>query len=212
MYLNSCTKITAEKGTIFKLVDNCANFGEQTPIIGQKEDTITCLDISGIEFNGNYSKQSKTPDDHGLGYGNFIGLSNVSDSLFHDLYIHDNEGDGFRIEGGDNLVFMYNLGSMGGHDFCHMNKCSNSRFYDNAVDMRANNVLRLRNCTNVEVANNLCVGTSLAYAPAIQIENLAGTSSDIKIHDNIIQNTYGPGIWLTGQKITDRDAAKNVSI
>ena len=214
MYLNSNTKLTCDSGVIWKLADNCINFGEQVPILGQKEESIKGLDISGIEYNGNYSKQLKTPDDHGIGFGNFIGLKNVSDSVFHQMYIHDTEGDGFRIENGTNLDFAYNRGSMGGHDFYHLFKCSNVQFYNNLVDMRANNAIRVRSSNNIYIYDNVINGTTLAYAPAIQLENIVAscTSSNIYIFNNLIKGTLGPAIWMTGQGIKDTNAAKNVLI
>ena len=42
-------------------------FGVQIPILGQKTDNISDLDISEINYDGNYQNQSLTPGDHGKG-------------------------------------------------------------------------------------------------------------------------------------------------
>ncbi len=38
---------------------------------------------------------------------------------------------------------------MGGHDWLHLNKCSNVTVHDNIVQMRSNNVLRVRGSSNI---------------------------------------------------------------
>lgn len=42
-------------------------FGVQIQILGQKTDNISDLDISGINYDGNYQNQSLTSGDHGKG-------------------------------------------------------------------------------------------------------------------------------------------------
>lgn len=204
LYLNSGTKITCAPGTYWQLAPN-TNFGVQIPILGQRTTAIYGLDISGINYFGNHLKQTTTPSDHGTGYGNFIGLRNVTQSKFHNLNIHDTEGDGFRIETGANLEFFSNLGAAYGHDYVHLNKCSSCKIYNNNITMRAGNVVRTRTSKYIEVYKNICKGTKTDYGPAFQIENLVGSSSNISVHDNLITDTLGPGIELIAAVLDSRD-------
>ena len=93
---------------------------------------------------------------------------------------------------------------MDGHYWLHLNKCNNVTVHDNIVQMRSNNVLRGRDSSNRSFFNNTCIGTNLAYAPAIQLKNinLKAISSNIQIYENTIYNAYGPGIWLIGEDKT----------
>lgn len=217
MYLNSDTTITCDPGVYWKLVDNAPNFGEQIPMVGQKETTIKNLNISGIDYFGNYTKQGKTPNDHGVGYGNFIGLKNVYNSKFTNMNIHDTEGDCFRFEVGNGLEVSNCHADKYGHDFVHLSQIVGSinnttKIHHNNVSMRTNNVLRTRSCHYVEFYNNYCIGTDLDYGPAVQIENLQKTTYGIFIYSNVIRDTLGPGIWVAGWKLTDVNAARNLVI
>jgi len=187
-------------------------FGIQIPILGQKDRTISNLDISGIHFDGNYNNQNLTPEDHGKGFHNFIGLTNCSKSKFHDLAGGYNEGDYFRFLNSYNLEFSECTGAMGGHDWIHLRNCNYVSIFDNHIQMRSNNAIRVRNSSNVSIFSNVCIGTNFAYAPAIQLENIdpGAYTSNIQIYGNTLQNVFGPGIWLIGGGETT--CAKNVSI
>ena len=199
MYLNDDTTLSCDPGVTWELAPNL-NFGLQQPILGQKNKTISGLNVSGINLYGNFTNQNTTPNDHGEGYGNFIGLTNVSNSKFSGMSGGFNEGDFFRLSNGKNLEFAGNAGEMGGHDWLHLYNCDNVKVHDNDVIMRANNVLRTRSCRNIDIFLNKCHGTRIAYAPPMQFENIeAGLSSfGIAVHDNFIENSYGPGMWLVG--------------
>ena len=65
--------------------------------------------------------------------------------------------------------------------------------------MRANNVVRLRDCKNTKIHGSECNGnTGQAWSPAIQIESITSGlhTENIEIYENYIHDTYGPGIWL----------------
>lgn len=195
MFLNSNTRITCDPGVYWNLEN--VNFGVSVPVVGQKESQITGLDISGINFNGRYASQTKTPGDHGQGYGTFIQLQRASNSKFHHLVGGYNEGDFIKVTLGKNVEIFGNKGIMGGHDFIHAHACDFLRIYDNNVDMRANNAVRLRGCKNTEVFRNSIYGSSRAYAPGIQVEcRDSYKSTNLSIHDNLISGCFGPDIWI----------------
>ena len=198
LYLNDNTKILCEKGAILTLADNAPNFGEQVPVIGQKGTFITGIEIEGLTYEGNYAKQSKTPGDHGKGYGNLFGFTNISNSTFKNVTANRNEGDGWRINGGTNLTFSDCSGYDGGHDFIHAYKCSQVKVINCSVELRANSAVRVRSSSNFmidgckfqDITNN-------AWSPAIQIENIESGKNckSVEIKNCFILSTYGPGIW-----------------
>lgn len=185
-------------GAKFHLKDNSPNFGEQVPMIGQKGSSITGLNIENIIYDGNYTKQPATPGDHGKGYGNAFGFSNITNSVFKNVSINKNEGDGWRLTGGSKLTFEGCSGTDGGHDFIHAYKCSDVAIRGCSVEIRANNAVRVRSSSNVLIDS--CKFTDVtdnAWSPAVQIENIESGKSckNIEIKNTTIQSTYGPGIW-----------------
>lgn len=199
LYFRDGTRITCEPNCLWKLMDNAplSTFGLQIPIVGQKTRQITGIYVEGLTYDGNYKNQGYTTNDHGKGYGNFIGLTNCTNSTFSNIKVLNTEGDGFRING-NNLVFKNNVGRMFGHDFIHLKDCSAVQIVGNYVEARTNNAVRTRGCTNVEIKGNMFLGTSLSYAPLIQCENIdtGDVTSGIKISQNVLKNSLGPAIWL----------------
>ena len=78
--------------------------------------------------------------------------------------------------------------------------------------MRANNVIRVRGSNNINFYGNKCIGTTEAYAPAIQLENVdqGAVSHNIQVYENFIYNVFGPAIWLVGGDKTT--LAKDITI
>lgn len=198
--LSNGQKITCDPGTVWKLGANVP-LAIQVPMIGQRGSTITGLYIEGLTIDGNYLAQTKTPDDHGRGYGNAFGLSGVSKSTFKKVTIRNSEGDGFRIYKGSGLKFDGCVGDKYGHDFIHINQCSDVIISGCKVTLRANNAVRVRGSNKVTITGNTFTGSSAAYAPAIQIEQMeAGSQYDITVSGNTITGVYGPGIYIAGTR------------
>jgi hypothetical protein len=201
LYLNDNTKIIFDEGVTWKLMDSAPNFGEQVPIVGQKRSSITGLEIEGLEYDGNYSMQGNTPGDHGLGYGNLFGFTNITNSVFRKVEVNRNEGDGWRLNEGSGLVFDQCSGSDGGHDFIHLKQCSGITIQKCSVEIRANNAVRVRSSSNILIDGcEFFDFTDNAWAPPVQLENiLDGTKcTNIEMKNCLIQDTYGPGVWGIG--------------
>lgn len=184
--------------SFFHLADNAPNFGAQAPIIGQKSEAITGISINEISYDGNYSNQGNTPNDHGLGYGNLFGFSNITNSVFEKIQVDKNEGDGWRISRGSGLAFQDCSGVDGGHDFIHLYKVSGAEIRGGTVEIRANNAVRVRSSNTVVIDG--CTYTDYnanAWAPPVQLENIVqGTNcKNIEIKNCTMQNIKGPGIW-----------------
>lgn len=216
----SNTKMTCDIGTFFNFMKDAplSLFGNGVPIFTQKQSEITNIDLSGMNYNGNYRYEKNTPEDHGKGFGNCFGFKNITNSCFHDMNLGYNEGDEFRIDDfkyagnavcGSNLEF-YNITSEdGGHDVFHFNRCKGVKVHDNNVKMRSNNVIRFRGCTDAYFYNNDCDGsTNESWAPAIQVENIdAGAiTENVNVFNNYIHDTYGPGYWGFGGGTSNRAA------
>ncbi|ALK06174.1 Right handed beta helix region [Methanosarcina thermophila] len=198
LFLNDNTKMTFEEGVTWKLMDNAPNFGAQVPIIGQKGSSITGLEVDGLVYDGNYANQGNTQNDHGVGYGNLFGFSNITNSVFRNVEVNRNEGDGWRLNGGSNLVFDHCSGAEGGHDFIHLFKCSGATIENCSFEIRANNAVRVRSSSNVLIDScQFHDFTNNAWAPPVQLENiLDGTKCmHIEMKNCLVQDTYGPGVW-----------------
>jgi hypothetical protein len=191
------TKISGN-GVTFRLKDNAPNFGLQVPVIGQKGASITGLEIEGLVYDGNYANQGNTPNDHGVGYGNLFGFSNITNSVFRNIQIDRNEGDGWRLNGGTNLVFDHCSGAEGGHDWLHLYKCSGAVVQDCSVEIRANNAVRVRSSSDVLIDScKFSDITKNAWAPPVQLENLLdGTKcTKVEMKNCLIHDIKGPGVW-----------------
>ena len=157
----------------WKLMDNAPNFGAQVPIIGQKGSSITGLEVDGLVYDGNYANQGNTQNDHGVGYGNLFGFSNITNSVFRNVEVNRNEGDGWRLNGGSNLVFDHCSGAEGGHDFIHLFKCSGATIENCSFEIRASNAVRVRSSSHVLIDScQFHDFTNNAWAPPVQLENI----------------------------------------
>ncbi len=184
--------------TKFHLKDNAPDFGSQVPIIGAKNSSITGLTIEGIIYDGNYANQGNTSGDHGLGYGNLFGFSNITKSTFKKVQVNKNEGDGWRISGGSDLTFSECSGYDGGHDFIHLYNVDGATIRGGTVEIRSNNAIRVRSSSDVLIDG--CTYTDYnanAWAPPVQLEKIITGSKceKIEIKNCRMQNIKGPGVW-----------------
>jgi hypothetical protein len=195
--------------TTFKLMKNAplSLFQEGTPLIGPKsEKHCIGLKLHDFSIDGNYLNQSLTPNDHGVGYGNMIGLGNIlnpaysnsQDCSFYNLDLSNSEGDGIRVEGGKNISIHDITSKNGGHDIVCLAAVDTAEVYGLNVDMRSNAAIRTRSANDIKIHDNVIRGTRDAYSPGIEIQSTAKNwiTSDIDIYNNKIFNTFGPGIQV----------------
>jgi hypothetical protein len=198
LFLNDNTKMTFEKGVTWKLMDNAPNFGAQVPIVGQKGSAITGLEVEGLVYEGNYPEQGNTPGDHGLGYGNLFVFSNITKSVFRKVAVNRNEGDGWRLNGGSDLVFDGCTGYDGGHDFIHLKQCSDVVIQKCSVEIRASNAVRVRSSSNILIDScEFFDFSNNDWGSPVQFENIMpGTvCKNIEMKNCLCQDIYGPGVW-----------------
>lgn len=214
-------------GAIFTLMDNApvTIFGNSIPMIGAKSlNNVSGLNFHDFTVDGNYQNQKGkgastqvSGTDHGKGYGNAIGLgditnpqpTNVTDCIFTNLTFQNSQGDGIRIEGATDLTFTGIKSRKGGHDVIHLNNVHGAEISGCEVWMRTNNFVRTRSAWDIKIHNNVVHGTSEAYAPGIQIESISANhySARIAIYENFIENTLGPGIWIVGSVPGNKDVS-----
>lgn len=208
-YLNSGTKLETKDGTWWKLADD-TNLGHQVPVLGQRTAYVKDLDIRNIWFDGNCFEQPDTPDDHGKGYGNFIGLSGMSNSYFSGINVWNNEGDGLRIVSSSDFKIENCRAGQGGHDYVHLYKCKNVEARNLDVVSRGNACFRFRTCSDLLIENCKFTGGEGVGAPVVQFENIEGVSHNIEMRYSTVQNGRGPGIWtICNQPV---GSTKNIKI
>ncbi len=93
----------------------------------------------------------------------------------------------------------------------------NVEAWNNKITCRTNSALRVWNSNKVKFHDNVIESFYhwSAGGPGIQIEKSEGIIMDnIEIYNNIIHNTYGPGIWILTHDTssTTEDQAKNLHI
>jgi uncharacterized membrane protein len=198
LLIGSNTILEGDSDAVIKLVDH-AGWVTMKPLIQQMRSSgNTNITIRGFEVNVNHDGNSELAK--GKGYYNVIYFLYTNDVKVYDMYMHDGHGDGLRIKYGSNIQFYNNTIYKLGHDGLFAIECSNVEAWNNTVTCRTNSALRVWNSNNVKFHDNFIDSFYdwSAGGPGIQIERSAGDMNNIDIYDNVITNTYGPGIWLIG--------------
>ncbi len=139
------------------------------------------------------------------------------------MYMHDGMGDGLRVNHCKNVRFYNNKVYKLGHDgMFAVNKCENVEAWNNRITCRTDSGLRTWNSNHVKLHDNVIDSFYHwdAGGSGIQIEkgpgpfDPTGIVNDVEICNNIIHNTYGPGIWLIGYGNASypKEEAQNIHI
>lgn len=217
-------------GVLFSLANNVNPniFKVQVPVIGTKLSSGTNnIEIFDVNFFGNADNQTATPDRNGvtgsgggsrlgMGYHNFIGINNSSNIFIHDISVTNSLGDGSRLTNVKKARWYNNVVIGCGHDAFYVDGGSDIESWNNYVELRTNSAVRYRHVIGGYIHDNIIINKvgGKASSPGIQIEVSLGGSKcqNIRIENNEIYGTNGPGIWIIGWKTTDKTAAKGVSI
>jgi len=198
LLIGSNTILEGDSDAVIKLVDH-AGWDTMVPLIKQMSNSgNTNITIRGFEVDVNHDGNSELAK--GRGYYNVIYFMYTSDVKVYDMYMHDGHGDGLRIKYGSNIQFYNNNIYKLGHDGLFAIECSNVEAWNNTITCRTNSALRVWNTNNVKFHDNFIDSFYhwSAGGPGIQVERSKGDMNNIEIYDNVITNTYGPGIWLIG--------------
>jgi hypothetical protein len=198
IYVESNTILEGDSDAIVKLVDHAgwAN-NPMIPMIGQRPSLYKLhnVTIRGFEIDGNHDNNTETPD--GRGYYNMIFFKHINNMTVHDMYMHDGHGDGLRVYYGENVDLYNNSISLIGHDGFYAINSQNVEAWNNKITCRINSGLRTLDSNDVRFYDNMLDSYPDA-GPGIQVQRSGGKMKDIEIYDNLITNTWGPGIWVIG--------------
>jgi len=214
LYIGDNTTLTGDKNAVLKL-GNSLNWAKHQPMIQQMNENggNKNITICGFEMDGNRS--GNTHRTYGQGYFTFIFFINCTNIDVHDMYLHDNLGDGLRTNFGGNVKFYNNRIEKLGHDGLFCCRMNNVEAYNNRITTSANSGLRIMDSNHVRFYNNF-INANGNGGPGIQIESQGQLKvNDVQIYNNTLQSTYGPGIWLiriTKQNGNDFSYASNVRI
>jgi uncharacterized membrane protein len=198
LLIGSNTILEGDSNAVIKLT-NSAGWATMKPLIQQMSSSgNNNITIRGFEVDVNHDGNAELAK--GRGYYNVIYFLYTSNVTVHDMYMHDGHGDGLRIKYGSNIKFYNNTIYKLGHDGLFAIECSNVEAWNNKVTCRTNSALRVWNTNNVKFHDNFIDSFYhwSAGGPGIQVERSAGDMTNIEIYNNVITNTYGPGIWLIG--------------
>lgn len=181
---------------------NHAGWPSMKPLIkqlGSKGDNIT---VRGFEVDGNYEGNREIM--LGRGYYNIIHFTYCNNVNVCNMYMHDGNGDGLRINNGKNIQFYNNTIYKLGHDGLFAIRCENVEAWNNRITCRTNSALRVWNSNHVKLHDNFIDSFHhwSAGGPGIQIEKGPDSSNrtmivnDVEIYNNTICNSFGPGIWM----------------
>ena len=212
--IGSNTILEGDSSAVIKLADH-AGWDTMKPLIRQKSSSGNSnITVRGFEVNVNYAGNSEIA--LGKGYYNVMYFTYCNNVKVYNLYMHDGTGDGLRINQGKNVQFYNNTIYKLGHDGMYAIRCENVEAWNNRITCRTNSGLRIWNSKNVKLHDNVIDSfyNWSAGGPGIQIEkSTGGTVSDVEVYDNIINNTYGPGIWMIGYgDAYPKEEAQNVHI
>jgi len=212
--IGSNTVPEGDSAAVIKLADH-AGWDTMKPLIRQKSSSGNSnITVRGFEVNVNYAGNSEIA--LGKGYYNVIYFTYCNNVKVCNLYMHDGTGDGLRINQCKNVQFYNNTIYKLGHDGIYAISCENVEAWNNRITCRTNSGLRIWNSKNVELHDNVIDSfyNWSAGGPGIQIDkSTGGTVSDVEVYGNIINNTYGPAIWIIGYgDAYPREEARNVHI
>ncbi len=144
-----------------------------------------------------------------------IYFTNAKNIKVCNMYMHDGHGDGLRINYGDNIQFYNNKIYKLGHDGLYAIESDNIEAWNNTITCRTNSGLRVWNSNHVKFHDNVIDSSydGSAGGPGILIEKTTGVMDDVEIYNNVIHDTFGPGLWLIGYDSSySKEEAQNVHI
>lgn len=213
IFIGNNTTLEGDPTAVIKLIDR-ADWPVGKPIITQINSTgIHGVTIKGFEIDGNHDNNLDKPK--GYAYYDMIHFRNARDIQVHDMYMHDGHGEAWKADNSSNIQFYNNTIYKTGHNGLFAENCQNVEAWNNNITVRTDSGLRSRNSNHVKFHDNLIDSFYhwSAGGAGILIEKTTGVVNDVKVYNNTIQNTYGPGIWLIGCcRPYPRDDAKNVYI
>jgi hypothetical protein len=212
IFIGSNTVLEGDSTAVIKLKDK-AGWKAEKPLITQMDSAGNQNIITrGFEINGNHEKNGDR--DRGKGYYNLIYFVNSENIQVHDIYMHNSHGDGLKVVRGSNIQYYNNTVYKLGHDALYIIYSSNVEAWNNNITCRTNSGLRIYNTNHVAFHNNV-INSEGEGGAGIEIQKVGPETvmDDIEICNNLLYETNGCGIWITGYGPKySKDSAKDVYI
>ena len=169
------------------------------PLLKQRVNPIRNVEVKNFEIDGN--KDNQPGYIHGKLNYIIMYFQNATNISMHNMYIHDSQSDGMRVNNGDTLYFYNNRVERLGHDGSYFLRSQNFLVYGNNTKIRTNSAHRVYNTGHGKIYNNYMEPfelSSVSGNPGIQIEHgdSAYDMSDIEVFENEIVNAWGEGFWI----------------
>ncbi len=192
--LQSNTVLVGEPGTVITIPDH-AGWPAWKPLISG--NCVQNVTIRNLDINANSDENSETP--HGAGYYNCIHVINCSNVQVYNCTFHNSLGDGLRTKKSKDIKFYNNLVYRLGHEGFFGIESQYIECFNNRITTRTNSGLRIWNSANVSLHDNVIDAQLDASGgnAGIQIEDSKSNVSNVEICNNVLNRTWGAGIWLT---------------
>lgn len=203
IYIGSNVIFEGDKNAVLRLPDNLDWQPSQAMIKALNpagEDNIT---IRGFEIDGNHDNNTHRP--RGGPWHYMVLLDECTNVTINDMYMHDNNTDAVRIlylKKPDttvaNIKFFNNRVERSGHEALYLQNMHGVEIYNNYVITRTNSAFRLASADHAKIYNNVITAVDYSGGPGIEIQGKGSAHkfSDVEIYNNLIYETYGPGIWI----------------
>lgn len=221
----STITLEGEAGTIIKSADN-VDWGIESGMIREKTSGATKSNfiIKGFKIDGNGDRNINANGDRGDrdAYESCIFLTGCSNIEVHDMTLTDNLCDGLIFKSCNDLKLYNNLIDKIGHDGICVSKCQNVEAYGNTMYLRINCGIRGYNSNHLQFHDNV-ITKGLGGGAAIQIQkngpderdaqgNITNAVNDVKIYNNTMFDTEGPGVYLIGYVETQGQTYASTSV
>ena len=195
------TILEGDSTAVIKLA-NHAGWPSMKPLIQQMGNKGNNITVRGFEVDGNYEGNREIL--LGRGYYNVMYFTYCNNVKVYNMYMHNGNGDGLRVNKGKNIQFYNNTIYKLGHDGLFALRCENVEAWNNRITCRTNSALRVWNSNKVKFHDNVIDSFHhwSAGGPGIQIEkgpdssNQTAIVNDVEVYNNTICNSFGPGIWM----------------
>ena len=164
IYIHSGNVLTGESDTILRVSSSSSQwFKDGTGIITTTDNTLTNVEISGFQIDGNCENLPSSYANSGNGIHNaersidFRGDSakHFTGITIHDCKLYDAFSDGVHTAFCDNVNCYNNFCSNLQHDSIFYIDCIGGSIHDNEVAGITSDCLRLDDCQEIKVYNNL---------------------------------------------------------
>jgi cysteine-rich repeat protein len=192
LLLYNNTALEGEAGAGLTMASH-AGWPQYKPIVGAAESPPKNLTVAGLDIDGNAQNQGLPGTDTSHYQG--LIVNNITGLIVHDVSVHNNHGDAFRVDPGHRLHFWRNSCQNINHDCYYiLDGSDNVRVHDDPVlSTGTNSGVRLVQVTNAKVYRETIHG--IAHS-CVQIQGSGSVEvRDILCYDAV--NGIGAGAYGT---------------